>query len=269
MLRDLLEFVRNPYPWYLAPMGYVRELAGIADRARLLEPAWREHLERSRSVIRESAEACDRCHAVLVVGSGNLLDVPMDRLCKQFDKVVLLDILHRRATKQITQNRPNVELLAADVTGIADAIFRAARSREVRKLPKSVPPVLDGRDFDLVVSVNLLSQLGVIPCNFLKGHHPAIPPAQLSALTRDLIDTHLRWINELAGRTCLITDVLRIEKLTTSEVIEKDIVEGAVLPPPDETWDWSIAPEGSVYFDRSVIHQVRAYGDFRLVNDAR
>lgn len=268
MLRDMLEFARNPYPWYLAPMGYVRELTGIADRARELAPSWRDHLEQSQSTIEESTEGCDSYCSVLVVGSGNLLDVPLDTLCRRFDKVLLLDILHSRATKKAVRRRSNVELVSTDVTGVARQIFQAARRRDARMLPKSAPPDLGAERFDLIVSVNLLSQLAVIPCNFLKGHCPAIPPVRLRDLTCNLIEAHLDWISARAARSCLITDVQRIETLTDGTIIETDIIEGASLPNPDKTWDWMIAPRGSVYADRAVVHRIHAYRDFQPITTA-
>lgn len=267
MLRDLVEFVQNPYPWHLAPMGYVREVMMTAQRARDAAAAWSSHINSTRRFIEESAEQCDIRATVLVVGSGNLLDVPVDTLSRTFKRVVLLDIFHTRDARRAVQERLNVEMVSADVTGVARAVFDAARRRDVSVLPKSTPPVLEAQKFDLIISVNLLSQLGVIPCNFLRGHCSSIPPAQLSAFTRDLIDTHLYWLDESAEQVCLITDVLRVEEASSGAVTQKDIVEGVDLPAPDETWDWRIAPEGSIYKDREMIHRVYGYRDFRLLDD--
>lgn len=263
MLRDLLELDRNPYPWHLSVMGYVREVSGIGDRARALASAWREHLDRTQGAISASVELSRGRGSVLVVGSGNLLDVPLDCLCASFDRVVLLDILHFRQVRKAVSGRGNVELLSADVTGVAHAVYRAARSRDVSVLPKSVPPDLDGRQFDLIVSVNILSQLGVTPCRYLKARCPAIPPKRLHMLSRDLIETHLQWILHRAPQSCLISDVVRIEHFTGGPLVETDIVEGVVLPEPDESWDWQIAPLNSVYPDREVVHRVHAFHDLR------
>ena len=58
MLTDVYEFCRTSYPWYLAPMGYLREARGIAARSEQWAGAWRGHLEATKNVILEAAEAC-------------------------------------------------------------------------------------------------------------------------------------------------------------------------------------------------------------------
>ena len=43
MFMDLLRFLTFPYPWYLTPMGYVREQAGITASGSRPVNAWRFH----------------------------------------------------------------------------------------------------------------------------------------------------------------------------------------------------------------------------------
>ena len=147
-----------------------------ARRARQLEAALRDHLQATRQSIEESAHLCAAHGTVVVAGSGALSDVPIDALCDAFDNVIQLDSFHTRATRRAVSTRPNVELVVLDVTGVAKPVFAEARGRNVSVLPKSIPPALEVRPVDLMVSVNLLSQLAVRPCAFLKGHCPAIPP---------------------------------------------------------------------------------------------
>lgn len=263
MLRDMMDYTRAPYSWHLAPMGYVRELRMIQSRGRELAPAWESHVGNTRRVIEESANASPRRGTVLVAGSGNLLDVPLAVLSRAFEEVVLLDIHHPAESRRAAARFANVKFISADVTGVAEDVFRAARRNQAESPPKCSPPVLRPEKFDLVVSVNLLSQLAVIPCNFLKGHCPAVSADALDTLTKDMVDSHLKWLSQTAVQACLVTDVERVETLTNGSVISKDIVGGADMPEPDERWDWNIAPLGGIFKDRSVIHRVRAYKDFR------
>lgn len=263
MLFDLIEFVSNPFPWHLAPMGYVSEVRKTAQRARETGDAWDSHLAQTRSFIEQSAGLCPNRRRVVVVGSGNLLDVPLDCLADMFADVVLLDIFHTRETRRRVRQKGNVTLLDADVTGVAREVFDAARRRDLQSLPKSMPPALDVETTDLIVSVNLLSQLAVIPNSFLQGRCPGIAPETLSAFARHLIQAHLAWLSRRATHVCLITDVERIERFANGTMIRKSILEGTMLPPPDRTWDWQIAPRSRVFPDCDVQHRVHAYLDYR------
>ena len=264
MFLDLLEYVSNPFPWHLAPMGYVREVRMTGRRAVETSGAWDRHLTFTRDAIRQSARHCQSRTRVVVVGAGNLLDVPLEVLTDMFDEVVLLDIIHPRATRKRALRSANIVLLDADVTGVARDVFEAVRRRDIRDLPRSTPPELGFDRIDLIVSVNLLSQLAVIPSGFIQGHFPAMGQERLAAFGKNLIEAHLTWLTQSADRVCLVTDVTRVEHFLDGSVLTKDIVEGVRLPRPDKTWDWHIAPQGSVYADRNVHHRVQAHGDFRL-----
>lgn len=267
MIADLIEYAANPFPWHLAPMGYVREVRMTGQRARETGTAWNDHLVATRGVIEESAGMCRKRKRVVVLGAGNLLDVPLDTLAKTFEDVVLLDIFHPRTTRKLVRQKRNVTLIDCDVTGVSRQVFDAARRRDVKDLPTSVPPTLNFDAVDLIVSVNLLSQLAVIPASYMKGHCPNISADELSAFSRNLIEAHLAWLSADAEQVCLVTDVSRVERFSDGRVTRKEIVQGVPLPRPDKTWDWQIAPKGSIYRDRDVYHHVQAYTDYRTVSD--
>lgn len=266
MLRDLAELVLNPYPWHLAPMGYLRETRLIAHHARRLEHAWHPHLNATRQLVTESVDLCTARKTVVVVGSGTLLDVPLDSLSTGFEQVILLDIFHSQATRRAVRPYSNVTLMACDVSGLVHQVYRAARRRDVDPLPRSKPPTLAGAPVDLIVSLNVVSQLALIPTSFLKGHCPGIPAVQLSAFSRDLIDAHLAWLTQSARQVCLVTDVRRIETPLAGPATTKDILEGRPLPPPDGEWLWHIAPIGRIYRQRSAVHHVQGFRAFQITD---
>lgn len=262
MLSDLKAFCLAPFPWYLAPMGYVRELSGIGRRGAQCAEAWRPHLESSKRAILGAAEACTSRKSVLVVGSGLLLDVPLAELSAAFDQVVLADIIQPRAVRKAAASYGNVELQQLDVTGIAKPVFDYVRRRR-GPLPRCRVDCLRERDFDLVVSVNLLSQLAVIPGSYLRAKLPTLPPLAVADFSRAVIEAHLDWLARFDGRVALITDIERTELGADGGVERKDLLEGVRLTPPEESWTWDIAPRGTVYRDVEVRHQVVAYRDFR------
>lgn len=263
MLRDLAAFCLAPYPWHLAPMGYVRELSGIGRRNAQCGEAWRPHLEASQRAILAASEACALRRRVLVVGSGLLLDVPLAALSAAFDRVVLADIVQPWAVRRAVRPYGNVALLQRDMSGIAKPVYDYVRRGRPSPLPRRrVDDLLDG-EFDLVVSVNLLSQLPVIPGDYLRARLPTLPPLAVAAFSRGVIEAHLDWLRRFGCPAALITDCERREEGDDGRVETKDLLEGVRLPPPEESWCWDIAPRGSVYRDLAVRHRVVAYRDVR------
>ena len=265
MLSDLVAFCLAPFPWHLAPMGYVRELSGIGRRGAQCVEAWRPHLDASKRVILGAAKACTSRNSVLVVGSGLLLDVPLDALSATFGRVVLADIIQPRAVRRAAASHGNVELLQLDVTGVAKPVFDYVRRRSRGPLPRCEVDCLLDRAFDLVVSVNLLSQLPVIPGAYLRAKLPMLPPLTVADFSSAVIDAHLDWLARFDCRVVLITDSERTEQGGDGAVQRKDLLKGVRLPPPEETWTWDIAPRGTVYRDVAVRHRVVAYRNFQLL----
>lgn len=262
MLRDIVEFIRSPAPLHLAPMGYFRELSGIARRAEECREEWQPHLARTRQVIEHAALGCRRRDSVLVTGSGLLLDVPVEMLARTFRRVVLVDIHHGRVTRRAVRRLANVELVPLDVTGVVRACYRFARTGCRGPLPDSLPPAIGDAPFDLAVSINLLSQLAVMPRRYVLGHCPSFPPVRLKTFARELISSHIDWLARHGDRVCLITDVERREDHADGRQVEVDLLDGVRLGEPDETWTWFIAPQGKVFHDRAVRHQVVAWRDY-------
>ena len=262
MLRDLIEIFRSPAPVHLGPMGYFRELAGIARRAEECREEWQPHLARTRQVIEHAALGCRQRDSVLVTGSGLLLDVPVEMLARTFRRVVLVDIHHGRATRRAVRRFANVELVALDVTGVVRACYRFSRTGCLGSLPEGRPPAIGDAPFDLAVSVNLASQLAVMPRRYVLGHCPAFPPGRLRAFARELISSHIDWLARHGDRVCLITDTERHEDHSDGRKVVVDLLEGINLGEPEETWTWFIAPEGKVFSDRAVRHRVAAWRDY-------
>lgn len=262
MIQDLIEYLRAPYPWHLAPMGYVRELSGLARRAEQCADAWRPHLEATRRHIEAAVQGCKGQGTVLVVGSGLLLDVPIYMLSDRFRRVVLADIFHARQVRRVARDLANVELLQADITGVVEPAYDYARRRQTGPLPRGRPGLPNGEAFDAIVSVNLLSQLAPMPRQYIKAHRPAVPPKALHEFSKRIVEQHLAWLRRLRGQTVLIADYQREEQRNDGIMTCSNILEGIRLPEADASWAWDIAPLGSVYRDIEVRHRVAAYWDF-------
>ena len=253
---ESIESLITPRAWPLRGMGYLRELMAIRGRARRCWNAWKPHLEKSKATIRNAIEHCQQRRKALILGSGMLFDVPVAELSTAFREVLLMDIVHPLANWLPSSRYKNLRRVTADVTGTAEHVFRVAKLPGAT-LPRTEPSLfLDDPEVDLVVSLNLLSQLPVIPTTFLErvGVHA---PEAIEAFARHLVASHLAYLQRFACTVTLITDV---EKLTLDRagklVGKSSLLHGVPLPCEGETWTWHLAPRPEADPDYSYYRRV-------------
>jgi hypothetical protein len=243
-------------------MGYVREQAGITVSGSRSVDSWRFHLEECKATILQAADLCHHQGKALVLGSGPLLDVPLAELSRRFEEVVLADIVHLRQARKQARCYANVRLIQIDVTGVTKTIFDLARRRKPVSLPEHRPDFFLDEKFDLVASVNLLSQLPVIPGRYLTAGIGGLSVDAKDDFSRKLIEKHLDWLARFPGVVCLITDRDRLEIGGSKILIRKKMLWGVDLPKGGRSWIWDIAPRPAIYRDRDVRHKVIAFADF-------
>ncbi len=204
-------------------MGFIKDQEGIMNRYLRESSQWKQHLEKTRNFISESF-AHTEAETVAVLGSGWLLDVPLDHLVQRFRRVYLVDIHHPIQIRKLTAGMSQVELIEADLTGGAiEKIWQY--SRENRSITQDglvldqipLDPPLAHIQADALISVNLLNQLDIILCDYILKQKPF----QQEALTpfRAAIQAfHLDWISKKPA--CLVTDILE-------EVVDKNGVKSS------------------------------------------
>lgn len=249
MLREWITHRLTPAPEAVKRLGYLKEAIAIRERYRRCRQAWKAHLDRSRRFVLWAAANCPRQDRITILGSGGLLDVPLDDLAGDFAEVVLVDIVQTPAVRAWAAHYPNVEVVEADVTGLVDAIAGGT-------VPEAPPtPHIPEGDADMVVSLNLLGQLPLIPV-----HHVAQDKA--AAFAEQVQRAHLRALQALPGRVCLITETAR-EWVADGAVEETEPALGEIrLPEPEESWLWELAPAPELEPDRDLRLKIAAYGNF-------
>ncbi len=196
--------------------GYVGDQMGIRGRYLREKANWQSHLDNTRQYILESARNAARHGSVAVLGSGWLYDVPVDELSQMFDDVYLVDIVHPEPVKMRVGRMPNVHLLTCDLTGGAAQMATQANSFDdfSAKFTFAKPDIqLD--DYDFVVSVNLLNQLDIILCDYLKKRFK-VDDSHLKHVRSVVQQRHVDALPK--GRSCLITDYLQVDSPVNGSV---------------------------------------------------
>jgi hypothetical protein len=256
MFREAAEALLTPCPRYARVMGYLDEVIGIGTRYRRCRAEWQPHLERTQEVIRAGMAQCTARRKAVIFGAGRLYDVPLEELAGAFEQVLLVDIVHPLSTRWTTRRFGNVQLLAADVTAVAEDVYRLGGSGGT--LPVSRPTLLlDDAAVDYVASVNLLSQLPYTPGCYLRrwNRHS---PQELEAFSRQLIEAHLDFLRRFRGVVSLSADVAYLYHDEQDRLAEEtNALHGAEVPWPGEEWIWRLAPRRHNGGKTSLFHRVR------------
>jgi hypothetical protein len=191
---------------------------------------------------------------VLVLGGGLVHDVPVAELCAVFEEVVLVDLVHPLSSRIQTWRWRNLRRLEWDVTGVMD------------RLPDPVdgcePDLSCGmREVDLVVSVNLLSQICWAPARILEGVWEA---AQVERFLAGMVRAHLDALNRVPCAAALITDYAWSRyDVRTQKTTQWGVLQGVELPGNGLRWDWAIAPAPERERSADFTAQVAGYVDWK------
>jgi len=189
----------------LRRLGYTSDQAAIMRRYISEQQGWIAHLENSRQIIIESLLR-QKAKTVRILGSGNLLDVPVDEILQHGSTLVLTDIIHPPQVVNRFYGASSVSFETVDLTGglvdfIAQRHARKLTFFELENFIRNItPPTFDE---DLVVSLNLLSQLNDIPIAYLR-HKGKLSNEQLHELSEQIQQRHVDQLP--VGRTLLVSD---------------------------------------------------------------
>ena len=258
MLTEWLTYIAADCTPPARKLGYLRESIAIRSRYRRCKTAWQPHLENSRAALLASLQPCDNFRTALVFGSGLLLDIPLGELARRFENVYLVDVVHLPEERRAVRRHANVRCIDLDVTGFIDHMDELTPER--LDLP---PPerFLDEPGIDWVASVNLLSQLPLLPQDWLRRRFPELDEATLEAWGTKLMRQHLDYLAAFAAPTCLLADMEQVVHDRNGEIIERiDFASRLALDEAaPKQWRWNIAPAGEIAPGTGSFHRVAAH----------
>ncbi|MGE0088402.1 MAG: hypothetical protein AB7S50_02880 [Bacteroidales bacterium] len=157
----------------LQKMQYTSDQQGIIKRYLREKEGWDIHISKTKQAVLQSSNTKEK-GKVLILGSGWLLDCPINELSQSFDEVILADIIHPKQIVKKYKNLRNVTFLKIDLTGgLIEYIHKNIKPgkkyllssvlTEIRSFSYLIP-----EEMDFVISLNILSQLSIIITDYLK-----------------------------------------------------------------------------------------------------
>jgi len=262
MFSNLFPFLTTTHPQYVRHMDYLDETKAMKKRSERNRAAWQPHLEETRRFVLSAAEQCGSRKKVVVLGAGLLLDVPLQELSAMFEEVFLLDIVILPEVRRQVKTFENVKLIQHDVTNMAERLYKNVL-QGIDGLPAAAPsvPVIN-ENTSLVVSLNILSQLWVIPRAYVQSKIRGLGEEELNDWCRQIVESHYRSLASLSCPVCLVADHEFVKRDREGNVVSRgSTVYSLALPKPDTSWIWNIAPIGD---DQQFLSKELGVGAWRL-----
>ncbi len=238
-------------------LGYAKAAVSLWSRWRRCHKAWSGHEANTRDFALSVTQDCERRDRLWLLGGGTLADLPLAELSTQFKHVLVFDIAWLAPARRLARQFSNVELRLADVTGVVGPLAEWRAS-----LPLPIPSAralieLDDVPPDCVLSLNLLSQLPLLPMEHVQKQGVSRTGAE--SFGRAILQAHLDGLRALACPVGLVTDARRIWHSRAGEVImSENALLGLGLPPAEREWRWPVAPRGEIDNESSLDITVQA-----------
>ncbi|MGE7371310.1 hypothetical protein ACQKKX_19925 [Neorhizobium sp. NPDC001467] len=229
---------------------YIRSSVNLWARAGRCARDWTPHEAHCQDFIRETVLGMRERRTAVVLGSGLLRDVPTAFLSRTFDTVVLVDLVHLASVRLWLSAKRfgNVRLISRDLSGLDAA--RAGLEVEPLGFLRQVPYL------DLVISANILSQIGVGATRRLEAE----TSGDAAAIVPKLIAAHLDGLAALPCTVALLTDTRYTVSDRAGTVLEEaDLLHGIAAPPAARSWSWPVAPFGEDSRAHQIMHEVIAF----------
>ncbi len=244
MIVEAIQHFLTPSPREVKALGYVREAIAIEARFARCHDAWTDHLDKCKYHILAAANLLAPKSTIMIIGSGALHDVPMADLIDLEHALILVDIVHLPKIQK--KYKKQIQLIEQDVTGWVRPLYHNNPYPETAcRLPKA----------DLVISLNILSQLPLNLLNYAEKNHIPLP----NDFMKNITDSHLKLLKSVAPQSLIISDIERCYN-RGGELLERESVFAEIdLPTPKDSWDWLIAPKGELDRDAYLIHHVACW----------
>jgi hypothetical protein len=248
--------------WMLRRMGYLSDQKGIQWRYQNEKKNWDVHINNTKQFIVNQASLRNN-NSVAVLGSGWLLDVPLDFLASYFKKVYLFDVFHPQAVREKAKKYRNVHLVRQDISGGAiSECYRAVKyfKKNRNKLPL---PEFDIRGFsfteelDCVISINILNQLDILSLDHLI-RYKIYTDEEITSLRKLIQQKHIDSLP--ANKTILISDHEEIwydsdgKTVGGKPLVFVKVADEKIL----SRWIWVFDTNLNYYPDRNVSFRVMA-----------
>jgi len=255
LILELLAYFNAKASKEARKFGHLYESIALVTREKRCRGFWLSHRTMCKEFISGQIKNATGKNSVLVLGSGPLHEIPLDLLAKSFKTVDLVDVVHLKSTKKEYAHHKNVTFIEADITELEKEILKT------KKIINKTPTQFIDKNYDLVISANLLSQISYHLRNFLdKNSRPGLTEKNLDDFANQVTLDHFCYLQNFNCPVILITDIMTCFLNKNDEIIESSSPYISFsLPEPLKVWWWNLAPIPEYQKDVALKMKVAAF----------
>ncbi len=245
----------------LKKMEFLKDQEGIMTRYISEEGSWEDHLKHTKEYITDVVKKI-KPETISILGSGWLLDVPIEFLAANCKKIYLYDIHHPAQIRHKLRQHKNVVFVECDLTG--GFIYETFNAVELfRKTKKKIPVenlkmnnFIPEPETDYTISVNLLNQLDILLIDYLEKFS-IYSDTEIGRIRTNIQQVHINSLKP--GQALLITDYQEILYDEDNKQTDKHSLVYTELPAGKNKkyWDWD--------FDTNMTYYAGKKTKFRVV----
>jgi hypothetical protein len=249
------------YRKILHRMGYYNYQRGLIYHHFEEEGSWNSHLRNCRDFVLKALDFY-KPSKVTVLGSGWLLDLPLEEMCDSVAEINLVDIIHPPEVKEQAGKLKKVFLREEDVSGgLITEVWEKCRRRLFFNKLRSLDEI---RIFEyqpkfdpgMIISLNIMTQLENLPLEFIKKRSVNNEESYV-CFRKEVQSKHLSFLEN--HKSVLITDISEIitdnsGNSTENPSVLTDLPEAKLKV----EWTWNFDQRRSDYYRKKSVFKVAA-----------
>ncbi len=223
-------------------MDMIGDQNGIYRRYLQEGNNWELHLSNTKHFIIDCLSDSG-AKQVAILGSGWLLDIPIDFLAKHTSDVIFYDLRHPWYILKKFKAQRNFHFVTIDITGGLITriyyLFSGWRKPGIAEIlgEFNTPGFKLPESADYIISVNLLNQLDILLVDYIKKYCKLDSKSEL-CIRKKIQEAHLKLLSP--GHSCLITDYEEVHLDNRNSITGKQSLVHCTLPAGKyrKTWTW-------------------------------
>lgn len=262
MIREAFTFLLTPTTPIAKKYGFLYQSIALAHRYERCKKVWLPHLKNCQDLFTDTLKDLPQKKSIVVLGSAHLHEIPLHLLMENFENITLVDIIHPLKLHWIAKRNPRLKLITQDLSGSLDKLDSVHSLEELHELLQILQSETQFHfEADLIISANILSQLGLLPIQALeKKLKRNLTIEEKDQICSSFAKLHLQNLKNCQGQKLLYAD-----REVTYRSPEQDIIYQGHYP-VDFTgfkkirgWKWLLAPLKEASKEYSIEMKIESY----------